>query len=59
MPVAIPLARRLTFWFAGLPAHATLTTGLIQLAPGIDPAAVRFRVPVPDLPDSSTWQTTD
>ena len=58
-PVAIPLAQRLTFWFAGLPAHATLTTGLVQLAPGIDPSTVRFRVLVPDLPNSSAWQTSD
>ena len=53
VPVAIPLARRLTFWFAGLPAHAALTTGLVQLAPGIDFTAVRFRVLVPNLPDST------
>ena len=59
MPVAIPLAQRLTFWFAGLPAHAALTTGLVQLAPGIDSTAVRFRVPVPDSPDSSSWQASD
>lgn len=61
-PVAIPLARRLTFWFAELPAHAELTTGLVQFAPGVDPATLRFRVPVTASPDpsaSSTWQTPD
>ena len=58
-PVAIPLARRLTFWFADSPAHAALTTGLVQLAPGIDPAAVRFRVPIPGSPHSTTWQRPD
>jgi hypothetical protein len=57
VPVVIPLAQRLTFWFAGLPAHAALSTGLIQLAPGVDPAAVRFRVPITATPASLTWQS--
>jgi hypothetical protein len=56
VPVVIPLAQRLTFWFAGLPAHAELSTGLIQLAPGLDPAAVHFRVPRTATPSSLTWQ---
>ena len=59
VPVAIPLARRLTFWFAQLPAHGTLTTGLVQLAPGVDPSAVRFRLPAPEAPESTPWQTPD
>ena len=59
VPVAIPLARRLTFWFAQLPAHGTLTTGLIQLAPGIDPSAVRFRLPALESPESTPWQVPD
>ena len=58
-PVAIPLARRLTFWFAALPARAELTTGLVQLAPGVDPAALRFRVLSADPTASSPWQTPD
>jgi hypothetical protein len=58
VPVVIPLAQRLTFWFAGLPAHAACSTGLIQLAPGLDPAAVHFRVPLADTPASLTWQPT-
>lgn len=50
----IPLAQRLTFWFAGLPAEASLKTGLVQLAPGIDPKSVRYRV-CADAP----WQSPD
>lgn len=57
VPVAIPLARRLTFWFTELPAHATLTTGVVQLAPGVDPAAVRFRLPALDHPEATPWQS--
>ncbi len=57
--VPIPLARRLTFWFAELPAHGTLTTGLVQLAPDIDPANVRFRLPAADQPESTPWQAPD
>ena len=55
--VAIPLAERLTFCFSGLPAHASLATGLVQLAPDADPAALRYRLP--DLAastDPSAWQ---
>ncbi len=57
--VAIPLARRLTFWFAELPAHGLLSTGLVQLAPGADPTAVRFRLPAVDQPESTPWQSPD
>ena len=59
IPVAIPLARRLTFWFAGLPAHGTLKTGLVQLAPGVDPKEVRFRLPASDHPETTPWQPSD
>ncbi len=58
VPVAIPLARRLTFWFAQLPAHGALTTGLVQFAPGTEPAAVRFRLPA-DSSETSPWQSPD
>jgi hypothetical protein len=59
VPIALPLANRLTFWFAELPAHGALTTGLVQLAPGIDPSLVRFRLPAADSPESTPWQTPD
>ena len=59
VPVAIPLARRLTFWFAALPAHAALTTGLVQLAPGVEPSAVRFRVPATDPNTPAPWLRPD
>lgn len=42
--VSIPLATRLTFWFSDLPAGDQLVTGLVQLAPGADWTAVRYRV---------------
>ena len=55
--VAIALATRLTFCFSGLPAHCSLTTGLIQLSPNTDPATLRYRLP--DLAPTGTdaaWQ---
>ena len=55
--VAIPLATRLTFCFHGLPAHASLATGLVQLAPAADPAALRYRLSDFASPvDASSWQ---
>ncbi len=55
--VAIPLAERLTFCFSGLPAHVSLATGLVQLSPNADPAALRYRLPDLAAPtDSSAWQ---
>ncbi len=51
----IGLATRVTFWFARLPAGGTLRTGLVQLAPGASPAALRWRVP--QLGDS--WQPVE
>ena len=59
MPVAIPLARRLTFWFAALPAHSSLATGLVQLAPGVDPSTLRFRVPPADPSTPAPWLHPD
>ena len=44
VPVAVPLATRLTFWFSHLPAGAALQTGLLQLAPAASLADVRYRV---------------
>ena len=59
VPVAIPLARRLTFWFAVLPAHTSLTTGLVQLAPGVEPSTLRFRVPAADPNTPAPWRPPD
>ena len=56
--VPIPLATRLTFCFSGLSAHASLATGLVQLSPNTDPAALRYRLP--DLAPSGNepvWQS--
>jgi hypothetical protein len=44
MPVAVPLATRLTFWFSHLPARSRLQTGLLQLAPGATLAQLRYRI---------------
>ena len=55
--VAIPLATRLTFCFSGLPAHASLATGLIQLSPDTDPATLRYRVLDLEPPGNApSWQ---
>ena len=55
--VAIPLATRLTFYFHGLPAHTSLATGLVQLAPDADPAALCYRLPgLNPSVDTSSWQ---
>ncbi len=55
--VAIPLATRLTFCFSGLPAHASLVTGLIQLSPDTDPATLRYRLPDLGTPGTDpSWQ---
>ena len=43
-PVAVPLAKRLTFWFSDLRAGAVRRTGLLQLAPGATLAGVRYRI---------------
>jgi hypothetical protein len=40
----VPLATRLTFWFADLRAGAVRRTGLLQLAPGATLETVRYRV---------------
>ncbi len=43
-PVAVPLATRLTFWFSDLRAGDSLTSGLMQLAPGARWESARWRV---------------
>jgi hypothetical protein len=43
-PAGIPLATRLTFWFSHLCAGEVLRTGLVQLAPGVKPEELRYRV---------------
>lgn len=52
-PVPVPLATRLTFWFASLPAGRSLATGLVQFAPGANLTGVRYRIL--DTEDSS-WR---
>jgi hypothetical protein len=59
LAAVIPLAKRLTFWFAQLPARASISTGLIQLAPDADPDALRFRVPDAASPRTEQWQPLD
>ncbi len=54
VPVAVPLATRLTFWFSHLRAGATLQTGLLQLAPGVSLAHVRYRVL--NCAENDAWQ---
>jgi hypothetical protein len=51
-PVPIPLATRLTFWFPNLRAHASLRTGLLQLAPEARSGEVRYRI----VPGVTDWQ---
>lgn len=53
-PVPIPLAQRLTYWFAALRAGESRQSGLIQLAPGVDAASLRWRVP--GSPRNTEWQ---
>lgn len=43
-PAAVPLATRLSFWFSHLRAGEVLRSGLVQLAPGLTPEALRYRV---------------
>jgi len=52
--VAIPLATRLTFWFSHLRAGQSLSTGLIQLAPGVDFSQIRYHIV--NIPGDSKWQ---
>ena len=54
VPVPVPLATRLTFWFSHLQAGDQLTTGLIQTAPGAAPAAIRYRIL--HLPGADEWR---
>ena len=43
-PAPVQLATRLTFWFSHLRAGKTLRTGLVQTAPGMDRAPLRYRI---------------
>ncbi len=53
--VAIPLAERLTFWLADLPAGATRRSGLLLVAPGAGP--LRWRIP--GSPHNAAWQSLE
>jgi hypothetical protein len=44
VPVAVPLATRVTYWFSHLPARSRLQTGLLQLAPGASLGQIRYRI---------------
>lgn len=53
--VAIPLAERLTFWLADLPAGAMRRSGLLLVAPGAGP--LRWRIP--GSPHNAAWQSLE
>ncbi|MDR3720708.1 MAG: hypothetical protein P4L00_03845, partial [Candidatus Acidoferrales bacterium] len=44
VPVAVPLATRVTYWFSHLPARSRLQTGLLQFAPTANLDQIRYRV---------------
>jgi hypothetical protein len=44
VPVVVPLATRVTYWFSHLPAGSRLQTGLLQLAPGATLTQIRYRI---------------
>ncbi|HSI15684.1 MAG TPA: hypothetical protein VK961_26795, partial [Chthoniobacter sp.] len=44
IPVVVPLATRLTFWFSHLRGRTTLQTGLLQLAPEANLDTLRYRI---------------
>jgi hypothetical protein len=44
VPVAVPLATRVTYWFSHLPARSRLQSGLLQFAPGATLSPIRYRV---------------
>jgi hypothetical protein len=52
LPVSVPLATRLTFWFSHLRAGKSLETGLILLAPGADKSQIRYRI----QPGDQEWK---
>jgi len=52
--VQIPMAQRLTYWFADLRAGQSRQTGLLQLAPGVEAASLRWRIP--HSSENSQWQ---
>jgi Protein of unknown function (DUF3142) len=43
-PMPVQLGTRLTFWFSHLRAREKLRSGLVQLAPGANPASLRYRI---------------
>jgi hypothetical protein len=55
--VPIALAQRLTFWFADLRAGESRQTGLLQLAPGVRGASLRWRIP--ESARNSNWQSIE
>ena len=55
--VPVPLATRLTFWLSHMHAGDQLATGLIQTAPGADPAAIRYRIL--NLPGAEEWHAIE
>ncbi len=44
VPVVVPLATRLTYWFSELRGHGVLQSGLLQLAPEVSLDVLRYRV---------------
>lgn len=44
VPVMVPLATRLTYWFSQVRGHEVLQSGLLQLAPEVSLDALRYRV---------------
>lgn len=56
-PSGILLATRLTFWFSHLRAGEVLRTGLVQLAPGVKPEQLRYRVL--GTRENLSWQKFD
>jgi hypothetical protein len=52
-PAPVQLATRLTFWFSHLRAGDTLRTELVQTAPGMDRAPLRYRIL--HCNDSTQW----
>ena len=44
VPVVVPLATRLTYWFSQVPGHGVLQSGLLQLAPEVSLDALHYRI---------------
>ena len=54
IPVAVPLATRVTYWFSHLSARSRLQTGLLQLAPGASLDQIRYRIL--NCEGATTWK---